>query len=143
MKKKDLQTLAHMQDDEIDCCRVLEKRDGYIRFAVDEGLPSPEYKLAEQDSERIVSNILSEEQIDPSLQPVLACSFANSKAHYIGTDVVFQTFITCFASHRPLVLSPDIIWLLIAQTIAKHMDNNSEQFRGKLVDFEGQMDLTV
>ena len=143
MKKKELLTMANKQDREITICRVLEKRDGYIKFAVDDGLTTPQGNLEINSSEKIISNILDKEQIDEKFNHVVACSFENSSIHYLYKDVMFKTFVSCFGSHRPLVLSPDIIWLLIAQTIAKHIDANSEKLRGKFVNFDGQMDLFV
>ena len=38
-----------------------------------------------------------------------------------------------FCDHRPLILSPDMFWLLIAQGFARHVNNNSEEFRGRFV----------
>lgn len=143
MRKEDIRALANMQDDEISICRILDKHDGYIQFAVDEDLPSPKYYLDEYSSEQIVSCILQEEQIDSSVNPMIACSFTDSKTHYLDKDVMFQTFITCFANHRPLVLSPDIIWLLIAQTMAKYIENNAEKLRDKFVDFERKKVLNI
>jgi len=48
-----------------------------------------------------------------------------------------------YKDHRPIVLSPDMIWLLISQGFARNIDNNREALRHKLVDFEGQKVLTV
>ena len=143
MKKKELLTMANKPDNEITICRVLEKRDGYIRFAVDDGLTKPQTNLDINTREKIINNILEEEQIDKKLNHVVACSFDSSTIHYLDKDVMFKTFISCFGDHRPLVLSPDMIWLLISQTIAKHIDANSEKIRDRLVDFDGQMDLFV
>lgn len=38
-----------------------------------------------------------------------------------------------FAEHRPLVLSPDAIWLTIAQGVAQHVRLNAEALRSRLV----------
>jgi len=48
-----------------------------------------------------------------------------------------------YKDHRPVVLSPDMIWLLISQGFARHIDNNREALRHKLVNFEGRKVLTV
>ncbi|MEW6306356.1 MAG: DUF4419 domain-containing protein [Verrucomicrobiota bacterium] len=42
-----------------------------------------------------------------------------------------------FAKHLPLVLSPDMIWLAIAQGFAQHINNHPEELRRKFVSFEG------
>ena len=64
MKKKELQAIANKQDCEITICRVLEKRDGYIKFITDEikkaiGDEKDEYKaccLNVKHSMKIIEN---------------------------------------------------------------------------------------
>jgi hypothetical protein len=48
-----------------------------------------------------------------------------------------------FAQHRPLTLSPDAIWLLIAQGFSHHVAENAESLRSRLVRHEGKRELTV
>ena len=49
----------------------------------------------------------------------------------------------CFAEHRPLVLSPDMIWLTILQGFANHINLDPEKYRGRFVDFEGKEKIIV
>eukprot|EP00117_Sycon_ciliatum_P047266 scpid103096/ scgid33771/ Uncharacterized protein L662 len=49
----------------------------------------------------------------------------------------------CFASHLPLVLSPDMIWLTIAQGLSRHINSDPEKFRYRFVEHEGQLQLDV
>ena len=55
--------MANMQDSEINICRILEKRDGYIKFAVDEDLSTLQSNLDINSSEQIINNFLKDEQI--------------------------------------------------------------------------------
>jgi hypothetical protein len=48
-----------------------------------------------------------------------------------------------YAEHRPLALSPDAIWLAIAQGFAMHIHANAERLRGKFVRHEGQQLLQI
>ena len=48
-----------------------------------------------------------------------------------------------FCDHRPLVLSPDTIWLTIVQGFAHHLLQNSEAFRGRIVAHHGKKELRV
>ncbi|GAA0798156.1 DUF4419 domain-containing protein [Spirilliplanes yamanashiensis] len=48
-----------------------------------------------------------------------------------------------FAQHRPLVLSPDAVWLTIAQGVAQHVRLNAERLRPALVRHTGRKRLTV
>lgn len=42
-----------------------------------------------------------------------------------------------FFDHHPLILSPDIIWLTIAQGLAHHVDQNAEELRDQFVRHGG------
>jgi len=48
-----------------------------------------------------------------------------------------------FSQHRPLSLSPDDIWLVIAQGFGHHVTKNAEALRGRLVRHQGRRGLTV
>lgn len=73
----------------------------------------------------------------------------------LGTDGVMPTVETsglhplmaavhlAFSEHRPLVLSPDAIWLTIAQGVAQHIRLNADRLRGRLVRHEGKKRLEV
>jgi hypothetical protein len=45
--------------------------------------------------------------------------------------------------HFPLVLSPDVIWLTIAQGLANHVNNNAERLRPQFVPHEGKVTIQV
>ena len=48
-----------------------------------------------------------------------------------------------FADHRPVVISPDMIWLLINQSFAIHLKQNPEKYRDQLVDFTGKKTIQI
>lgn len=48
-----------------------------------------------------------------------------------------------FAHHRPLVISPDMIWLLILQGFAAHVNNSAEELRPRLVAHPGKLKLQI
>jgi hypothetical protein len=50
---------------------------------------------------------------------------------------------TAYAKHYGMTISPDMIWLLISQGFALHINQNAEQLRGKFVDFDGKKKLHV
>ncbi len=43
-----------------------------------------------------------------------------------------------YSEHRPLVISPDMIWLLICQGFSTHVNSNPEQLRYQFVTHEGK-----
>lgn len=48
-----------------------------------------------------------------------------------------------FSQHRPLTLSPDDIWLVIAQGFGHHVAENAEALRPRLVRHQGKCDLSA
>ena len=55
----------------------------------------------------------------------------------------FQGMYQAYADHRPFVLSPDMIWFLISQGFARHINANQEAMRDYIVDFSGKQSLIV
>ena len=74
---------------------------------------------------------------------IVARSKAPDSLVNFGYHSFFNGMYQAYADHRPFVLSPDMIWLLIAQGFAQHVNNNSEELRKQFVDFKGQVTLIV
>ena len=60
-----------------------------------------------------------------------------------GYHSFFNGMYQAYSDHRPFVLSPDMIWLLISQGFARHVNANSESLRHHFVDFSGKTSLVV
>lgn len=54
-----------------------------------------------------------------------------------------ESVIMAFDRHYPVVFSPDIIWSVLSQGIARHIIENSEKLRKHFVDFEGKKEISV
>ncbi len=54
-----------------------------------------------------------------------------------------KTLNTAYDCHLPIVLSPDIFWLCLAQSFATYLKINSEKYRGRFVQHEGKEKLNV
>lgn len=48
-----------------------------------------------------------------------------------------------FSQHRPLVLSPDMIWVTIVQGLAQHIKNHAEKLRSRFVGHAGKLTIQV
>lgn len=61
------------------------------------------------------------------------------------TDVspLVQMAHDAFYEHRPIALSPDVVWFTIAQGFATHVNLNAEALRHRLVRHEGKLKLVV
>ncbi|MEM7182542.1 MAG: DUF4419 domain-containing protein [Spirochaetota bacterium] len=62
---------------------------------------------------------------------------------YAGSHAFLLGMHRAYADHRPFVLSPDMIWLLISQGFSKHVNYNSEALRDQIVGFQDKTTLTV
>ncbi|MCA9691472.1 MAG: DUF4419 domain-containing protein [Myxococcales bacterium] len=82
------------------------------------------------------------------IEGVEACSSAEAApSRLVDTGDGFHPLISAvhvaFAQHRPLALSPDHVWLCVAQAVARHVDARAEQLRGELVAHQGRRTLEV
>lgn len=48
-----------------------------------------------------------------------------------------------FATHRPLVLAPDDVWLTILQGVAQHVARNAEKLRHRFVAHDGKAEIEI
>lgn len=62
---------------------------------------------------------------------------------YYGEHPFLTGILNSYIDHRPFVISPDIFWLLISQGFARHITQNTEELRSKIVNFDGRKSLTV
>ena len=51
--------------------------------------------------------------------------------------------VNAYADHHPLVLSPDVVWLIIAQNFSNYVNKHSEEMRDLFVEHEGKMKIVV
>lgn len=111
-----------------------------ITFTVDdvEGGTKP---LPQRSANEVVTKLLNSP--DQKIE-----SWSRNKTDLIHYDYpVIHPFLlalnTAYDQHYPLVLSPDMIWLLILQGFARHVNGHAETLRKKFVAHEGQIELTV
>jgi hypothetical protein len=60
-----------------------------------------------------------------------------------GVHPLLAAVHAAFSEHRPLTLSPDVLWITIAQGVAQHIRLHAEELRGRLVKHEGRKELRV
>lgn len=65
------------------------------------------------------------------------------KVHVDGMNGFLQTAHRAFSDHYPLVLSPDDVWLAIAQGFAHHVNANAEKLRNRFVKHRGQEHIEI
>lgn len=122
---------------------IMEQSEGSITFIVDNDLPKPKTVLNKYDSDVIAWNIIRSDKISVEQQHVVKTSFEQEKIIFLGMDNLYKCMVQAYADHRPLVLSPDMVWLIISQGFANYVDAHPEEMRNQLVYHEGKMDINV
>ena len=126
---------------------ILDLGDGRITFAVDKvdppknhcGLKRTGSQLAADLNRNPYGDLFSDRKTE-----ILANSFADDDNLYgIGEDVVFQMLLKAWCQHRPVVLTPDAIWLIICQQFSHIVNENPNRYRRVLVNHEGKKELRV
>ena len=70
-------------------------------------------------------------------------NFYTTKVYTKDISNILQGFYSAYENHLPIRLTPDIIWLLIVQGFAQHINFNSEDLRERFVNFENKKKLEV
>jgi len=98
-----------------------------------------------EPANQLLKEIKYQQAVELLLGRVEACSVKGKNLVELDkcANVFMETLYIAFKQHRPLILSPDHIWLLICQGVAKHIQQHAEALRDKLVSFQGKKILTV
>jgi Domain of unknown function (DUF4419) len=101
------------------------------------------------DDVPVGTELLATERLKVSVEkllgtPVEACDrYAADVVEQPGFHTLVAAADLAYQGHFPLVLTPDLIWLTIAQGFARHVANNAEQLRSRIVPHEGKATLEV
>ena len=74
-------------------------------------------------------------------QPYLGCSFANKSLVDADDNAFFSMVCLAYAQHRPIVLSPDIMWIIICNGYSQYVNRDPEKFRQYLVNHNDKVKL--
>jgi len=95
------------------------------------------------ESKEIEEKIINPHNVDCQVKPCIYSSFRNKKLCWIGEDVLYKCFVDAYADHRPLILSPDMIWIALCQAFSHHINMNAEKYRSLIVGHSGKKDIIV
>jgi hypothetical protein len=100
--------------------------------------------LAEVPYKEAVDALLRTSVSSRGSRPVEACCWYHGQ---LIAEVPFHPVVAAahraFMDHRPLCLSPDIIWLMICQGVANHINANAEELRPRIVSHQGKITIHV
>lgn len=99
-----------------------------------EKLPTPTKTIKEYSQQQVFENLKANKE---------KSSLTIDSIVYCGEHPFLTGILTAYKEHRPFAISPDIIWVLISQGFARHISNNSEEFRNELVNFSDKKKLIV
>lgn len=73
------------------------------------------------------------------------CEFKLRNSTLVETEIhpFISSLYIAYADHRPISISPDMIWLLICQGFSTHVNNNPEKLRAKFVSFNEKKKLLI
>jgi hypothetical protein len=120
-----------------------------ITFVVDENLSPVDKSINlekfQESGPKVLKEIFRDEGVPGDTHAMIAWSFSDDEKFYpfTGKDVFFKTIVRAYAEHRPLVFSPDMIWVLISQGFARYVNAHPEEMRDKLVSHTSKMELVV
>ncbi|MBZ5711860.1 DUF4419 domain-containing protein [Nannocystis pusilla] len=98
-------------------------------------VPRARTMLAEVDAREAIETITGGE--------VEACGGDVAQLCGVRHNAVLTAVWYAFGEHRPLVLTPDAVWLCLAQGFAAHMSLHAEALRDRFVRHEGRQRLVV
>jgi hypothetical protein len=85
---------------------------------------------------------LGQKHVEPGFNIVAKSKNADSLVTF-GYHPFYAGMLDAYANHRPFTLSPDMMWLLICQGFASHVNATSEDLRSMFVNFKGVKTLEV
>jgi len=118
-------------------------QDGGTTFTVDADLPAPKEALYRLPAETLLQRLTMNAQIPDDGTQVVDYSFRGESLVARDANVMFDLLRTAYADHRPVVLSPDAVWLTICQGFSRYVNAHAEQMRPLLVSHVGKLDLSV
>lgn len=124
---------------------ILEQSLGKICFGVDD-VQQAEKPLPVQNSKSQIEKQFKKPTIAFSHDETFETIELRSLHELASTFYIHPLALavhSAFSEHRPLLLTPDIIWIAIAQGFAQHINNHAEALRSYFVSHFGKKALTV
>ena len=73
----------------------------------------------------------------------LDCSFKNKSLVDGGDNAFFSMVCLAYAEHRPIVLTPDVMWILICNGFSQFVNHDPDSFRDYLVGHDGRKTIEI
>ena len=129
-----------------------KKREASFSFYVEKDKkPELKYKLKDKckSPKEIFENFFHPNSIYAQGKKIEKLNYSfetgEEKFYEAGDCPFIEAYRIAYLHHFPIVINPNIFWLIILQGFSKHMEikDNSERNRFKFVNFEGREDITI
>eukprot|EP00808_Paulinella_micropora_P000002 g79172.t1 len=147
-----LSSIASEQSTVKEDTKILKQRTtsdrGGFTFVVEPGLKpggryaGPHSKIQEQPDSRSLKDAWMKMAPGGKVE-AMSPEPKGAVAYFTKQNLLAKAVHGAFFGHHPLILSPDIIWLTIAQGLANHVDQNAEKLRNEFVRHQGKKELVV
>jgi hypothetical protein len=112
---------------------LVHSEEKAFTFSLADVLPAEDL-LKEVSYEKAVRRMVRDVESYPQLEKTLVPTQMHAFVDAVGR---------AYSEHRPLVISPDMIWLLICQGFSQHVNNDPEKLRAQFVTHAGKKELVV
>lgn len=112
-------------------------------------MSEPECNTAVQDTVAFADVVQSPAPRKEWTLEAACCDMGQTEANTVvqtgkaAQNGLIQTLHHAFNKHMPLILTPDDIFLPLAQAAARHINANAEELRDRFVSHEGKVDLVI
>ena len=104
------------------------------------------FEFASLDSMLISTEEMENAELLSIKKKIYYCSSKLHEAKFISNldgHPILKGYYQSYVNHVPVTVNPDTLWMLIIQGFSRHIDQNAEKLRNKLVDFDGKKILIV
>ena len=122
---------------------TIKVKENGVTFSVHDVQPT-DTELPVCRTSHSVNSLLEIADDSHDTEKIIYCSDYNSfSVGQLSYHSLIAATHLAFSQHKPLVLSPDIIWISILQGFAQHVNCNAEELRDKFVSHKGKQTIKV
>lgn len=99
--------------------------------------------IEKSSTSNVVDNLLHKFGINKVPEPKQTQYVSKRQLVKCSNTGMLDAFALAFANHCPLVIEPHSLWILIMQSISKHVELNVEKYRGLFTDSTDKKTLVV
>ena len=135
---------------ELENNRDVNRKKAFSFVVEEDKKPEKKYKLKDSKSPKeIIENFFRPNSSYAQGKEIKILNYSfetgGEKFNEAGDCSFIEAYRIAYLHHFPIVINPNIFWLMILQGFSKHMEinNNSERNRYKFVNFEDKENIVI